>query len=215
MLKYEEKLHFDAHYRALQKMGGALRHGGWYRAGALAAAAVCYTPLYFAAKYLLVLLSDQPLWQHAALLLWVGPVPFTVADAVYFCVGLLLFCWGGARFGGAGSPRPGKEQPAGGPKTLLTSGPYAKTRHPMYGAFILLQGGFLLSLCTRSGLLLALLVAALQYFNAIWEERHTLAPQFGASYEAYRAQVPHLLFRPWQAALLLLAALFSIAGFAV
>ena len=50
MLKYEEKLHFDAHYRALQKMGGALRHGGWYRAGALAAAAVCYAPLYFAAK---------------------------------------------------------------------------------------------------------------------------------------------------------------------
>lgn len=213
MLKYEEKLHFDAHYRPLQngRRTAARRLVPGWRAGS---GSGCYI-LTVLRRQVFAGFVIRPAAFGGMRLRMVGPVPFTQQqDAVYFCVGLLLFAGAGPVLAVPAASAPARSSRRAAPKRRWTSGPYAKTRHPMYGAFILLQGGFLPSLRTRSGLLLALLVAALQYFNAIWEERHILAPQFGAAYETYRAQVPHLLFRPWQAALLLLAALFSIAGFA-
>ena len=212
MLKYEEKLHFDAQYQKLQELSSAVRHGGWHRAATLLLAAVCYAPLYYGAKYLLTLCQDLTLWRHTAPLLWLGTVPFGIADLAYFTCGFVLFCWGGIRLGGASAQTPGKARTAGMPPTLRTSGLYAKMRHPMYSAFILLQGGFLLSLRSLAGLLLALAVLAVQTLNAKWEERRTLEPQFGECYAAYRAKVPHLLFAPGEAAFLLLVVLCSAAG---
>lgn len=212
MLNYEKKLHFDQHYQKLQKISATARHSGWHRAATLLLAAVCYAPLYYGAKYLLTLCPDLPLWRQAAFWFWAGPVPVYFADILYFAGGFVLFCWGGAKLGAAGAQNPGKADTIGTSPTLLTSGIYSKVRHPMYSAFILLQSGFLLSLRSLAGLVLALLVVAGQYANAIAEERHTLLPQFGDAYTAYRAKVPRWLFRYGEAALLLLAILFSTAG---
>ena len=212
MLNYEKKLHFDQHYQKLQELSSTARHGSWHRVTALLLAAVCYAPLYYGAKYLLALCPDLPLWRHTALWFWAGPVPVYLADVLYFVCGFALFCWGGAQLGAAGAQTPGKTRTAGTPPTLLTNGIYAKVRHPMYGAFILLQSGFLLSLRSLAGLLLALLIIAGQYANAAAEEHRTLLPLFGEAYTAYRAKVPQRLFRHGEAALFLFAVLLSAAG---
>jgi len=212
MLNYEKKLHFDQHYQKLQEISAFARRGGWHQAAALLLAAVCYAPLYYGAKYLLAPCPDLPLWQHTALWFWAGPVPVYLADVLYFACGFMLFCWGGIRLGAAGAQTPGKAHTVGARPTLLTGGIYAKVRHPMYSAFILLQSGFLLSLRSLAGLVLALLIVAGQYVNAAAEERRTLLPLFGETYTAYRAKVPRWLFRHGEAALLLLAILLSAAG---
>lgn len=75
-------------------------------------------------------------------------------------------------------------------RELVTSGPFAHVRNPLYvGNFLLAYGLVVLS---KVGWLLWAFPAAffLQYAAVVaWEER-TLAGTFGAAYERYRAQVP-------------------------
>lgn len=84
----------------------------------------------------------------------------------------------GPAFDTAPGPRPGRR--------LVTGGPYAWVRHPMYAAyFVLFLGAFLLSgswLIGSSGLSVVLL---LMTWRRCYEER-LLAARFGEAYERYR-----------------------------
>jgi len=74
---------------------------------------------------------------------------------------------------------------------LVTDGPYAACRHPLYALSIL--GAFGLGLTSRSVLLCAmvtLIVAALVVYAASCEEQF-LAEQFPEEFAAYAAAVPH------------------------
>ncbi|HSK97522.1 MAG TPA: isoprenylcysteine carboxylmethyltransferase family protein [Euzebyales bacterium] len=74
------------------------------------------------------------------------------------------------------------------PDHLVTSGPYARSRHPMYVAWTAIYLGF--ALVVRSAWLLRLtpLLAGLIHREARGEEER-LAERFGAEYDAYRARV--------------------------
>jgi protein-S-isoprenylcysteine O-methyltransferase Ste14 len=106
---------------------------------------------------------------------------------------LLLLPWGylqyklcgryRTRHGGGG---PGMSRP---PERVVTTGPYALTRNPLYlGHVVFLTG---LSLATRSRVVGLITVALLPWFDARAREDETrLAEMFGSDYEAYRDSVP-------------------------
>jgi protein-S-isoprenylcysteine O-methyltransferase Ste14 len=74
------------------------------------------------------------------------------------------------------------------PDRLVADGPYAKSRHPMYGAWTLIYVGFALVL--DSGWLLMLVPILLIWIH--WEtgrEEKQLMEHFGSEYEEYRARV--------------------------
>ena len=74
---------------------------------------------------------------------------------------------------------------------LVTSGPYARLRHPLYACSML--GAFGLGLTSRSVLLatiVVVLIAALVIYAASCEEQF-LAEQFPDDFKAYVAAVPH------------------------
>ncbi|MFI7059411.1 methyltransferase family protein [Kribbella sp. NPDC050124] len=78
------------------------------------------------------------------------------------------------------------------PEALVTKGPYAISRNPMYVGWILLQLG--VGLITRSGWVVATmpLVGAAIHREVVGEERG-LTTKFGDEYREYRANVRRYL----------------------
>lgn len=96
---------------------------------------------------------------------------------------------GSYRITRAGGP-PGMSQ--GRPDELVTSGPYAVTRNPMYmGHLIFLTG---LTLATRSPVSLAVTAGLVHWFDERARTDHRrLVTIFGPPYEEYAARVPRWL----------------------
>src|SRR3989338_2666690 len=69
-------------------------------------------------------------------------------------------------------------------KTLATSGPYARIRHPQYTAFLLIMVGFLLQWPTLLTLLMFPVLVAMYVRLARAEERE-VARTFGDAYPRY------------------------------
>ena len=79
---------------------------------------------------------------------------------------------------------------------LITSGPFALSRNPIYVANTLLVGGLGLAFGIGWLVIAALLGALLTRKLAIAREEHHLAARFGAEWQAYAARTPRwLLFR--------------------
>ena len=79
---------------------------------------------------------------------------------------------------------------------LVTSGPFANVRNPLYSAFIFLaSAGLALLLWSWPGLALPLIAYAL-YRRWIPLEEARLERRFGAEYAAYRRRVPALVPHP-------------------
>lgn len=79
------------------------------------------------------------------------------------------------------------------PRDLITRGPYAYSRNPMYAGWSVLYLGT--SLVVNSVWLLGLFPAvwAYSHFVVIKREEKRLQQKFGAEYEAYRNRVPRYL----------------------
>jgi len=79
---------------------------------------------------------------------------------------------------------------------LVTSGPYAFVRHPIYSGLLLAFVGSALASGEWRGVLAVVVVAAAFWRKLRLEERW-MGEQFGGDYERYRARVPALvpLFR--------------------
>ncbi|MDT0164030.1 isoprenylcysteine carboxylmethyltransferase family protein [Actinotalea sp. AC32] len=79
--------------------------------------------------------------------------------------------------------------PLDDPPVLVVDGPYAVTRNPMYGAWVLVHAG--VAFLVGSGWALATLSAAfLAVDREVRREEALLARRFGVSYARYRARVP-------------------------
>ena len=105
--------------------------------------------------------------------------------------GFLQYCYVGRyrnRYGGGG---PGLSRP---PERLLSSGPYAVTRNPMYlGHLIFLAG---LALFTRSSVATLVAMAHVPWFERrVRGDEENLERLFGDEYREYRDRVARWL--PW------------------
>lgn len=84
------------------------------------------------------------------------------------------------------------------PAELVTTGPHAWSRNPMYVGWSEIHLG--LALVSRSPRLLAMWPAAsLGVHRAVLDEERMLAERFGASYDAYRRRVPRYVPFPGRA----------------
>ena len=79
------------------------------------------------------------------------------------------------------------------PSKLVTTGPYALSRNPMYLAWTLISLGIALAMNTLWLLLLLPLVIVFTHFREIVREERTLRQQFGAEYEQYCRNVRRYL----------------------
>ncbi len=90
------------------------------------------------------------------------------------------------RHGGGG---PGLDVP---PERLVTSGPYAVSRNPMYLGHLIFTAGLALTCRSAVGGLLAV-GSALWFQQRVREDERRLARAFGAPYRDYLRQVPRWL----------------------
>ncbi len=137
--------------------------------------------------------SYTPLPFLAAMLLFAHPTPASLA------AGLLLVLLGeGLRFWGVaivGSET--RTTGSVGGTYLVTTGPYARVRNPLYvGNMMLYAGVGVMSMALFPWLLLAAMAwFFVQYVLIVRQEEDYLAERFGPAYEEYRKNVPRFLPR--------------------
>lgn len=74
-------------------------------------------------------------------------------------------------------------------RTLATSGPYARIRHPQYAAFVLIMFGFLLQWPTILTLLMFPVLVSM-YVRLARREEQEVAKELGEHYARYAARTP-------------------------
>ena len=110
-----------------------------------------------------------------------------VIGAVLFVAGLAVAVWARVHLGrNWGMPMTQRAEPE-----LVTSGPYAIVRHPIYTGLLLAIIGSSIAI-NVIGLLLALVLGANFYYSAIVEERN-MAAAFPSEYPEYRARTKLML----------------------
>lgn len=135
-------------------------------------------------------------WELRSPAAWWAPV--RVLGVLLIGAGLPVLIQSFVRFvvEGLGTPAP-----VAAPERLVVGGAYRYVRNPMYVAVLAVIVGQSL-LLGQLGLLVYAAVAWLAVAAFVrWYEEPTLARQFGAEYETYRAAVPGWLprLRPWDA----------------
>ena len=137
--------------------------------------------------------SHRPLDWIAAYAGWlisflVRPVGYHAAWAVTagFCVqvaGLALWAWAFSKLSRSYGIVPAD-------RGLVTRGPYAHVRHPLYSAYMIGGVGYLMQSFSVRNVLVILVAVGWQLYRIRAEERHLAGPE----YAAYRARVRWRLF---------------------
>ena len=132
---------------------------------------------------------------------WLSPVPF-FAPGHRFGQSLALLCaFGGLAFRAWGSGCAGRHTRTAEIEApqLVTGGPFAYLRNPIYGGTICLGCGMAALVGDPKAYALAAAALLLLYLGIVPAEEEFLDKQFGAPYARYRAAVPRFLprLRPW------------------
>ena len=139
---------------------------------------------------LTVILLRNPGVRHAlrdAQLRAAGSALMGIAGVTCCAIGVALAIWARTHLGrNWGVPMSRKEQPE-----LITTGPYAFARHPIYGGFLLAMVG---SVMGATVLFVLVLVPAAAYFTySAYREEQLMARQFPDVYPAYRQRTKMLI----------------------
>lgn len=124
-------------------------------------------------------------------------VAFSNANAISIALGGLMVAAGEAlriwAVGYAGGRT--RATDLGVARDLVTTGPYAYTRNPIYIGDILIALGFAVMSDVRALVLLAAIWFPLQYYLIARAEEEHLLRELGREYERYLENVPRFLFR--------------------
>jgi protein-S-isoprenylcysteine O-methyltransferase Ste14 len=152
------------------------RHGEWW----------------LLAQLLLIAAHLLPPWPAPGSWGFAWPLPLAAAGALLFLFGLALAAQAFWRLGPSLTPLPDPKPGA----ALVTSGAYARCRHPLYQAILLCSLGVTLALGSLLHLALLLALCAVLGGKARREERQLLLVHRG--YAAYRTTTPAILpGLPW------------------
>jgi protein-S-isoprenylcysteine O-methyltransferase Ste14 len=80
---------------------------------------------------------------------------------------------------------------------LIRGGPYALARHPIYTGMLTALLGTALAI-DKWRAVAAFVIVTLSFLRKLRTEEAFMQAEFGAAYDAYRAQVPALVPRPWR-----------------
>lgn len=209
MLEYEKKLHLDEHWEKLQKcqIGKICLN--------VIISMVSYTILFLGITWGLTFISDVSAWSSSSVWRTIFGLSFLNADIVYFIVGILFYIYASIRFFGINEQNHSVRGKEDTPNSLLTTGYYAKVRHPMYGVFIMRCAFVLLSVRSLIGIVICVLFAVSQYLNACREEKKVLIPLFADAYINYSKQVTQLLLTKVQVIVISIMIIINIIGFLI
>lgn len=144
-----------------------------------------------------LLLISALLWIGICVILW-RPVPFSTSTSVriatlmvgallYF-LGLVLYLWGAKTLGTMYKPSSAFGVQLDVEHKLITYGPFASVRHPLYlGLQVVAIGGLLIY---RNWTFVFIAVNFLALFIRARREEQALAAEFGKEWEMYASQVP-------------------------
>ncbi len=153
------------------------------------------------------------LWKGFDPLFKILNIELTVMDIVYFIFGLIVINHGAVNLIHITEKNhTAQDMKTRKPTKLLTTGFYAKARHPMYGTFIMISLGTFFSTRSLWGAVIVLLVLIIQTLNAVIEEKTVLIETFGKEYEDYKKEVKNRLFIPIFAVYIILAACLTTLG---
>lgn len=208
MLDYEKKLHLDKHYEMLTSAKTPRI------VGAVIWSILEYGALFLLFKWMQTLVPDVLAWSGSGDWFTLWGMNFLKIDAGYFAAGLLIHIYGALRLARITRENHSvKCENTAAPQSLLTTGCYAKMRHPMYGSFVVLQSGFLLSMHSLWCMLAAVFIAVFYLFHALAEEKYDLIPLFGEKYRVYQKKVTRCLLSNAEITGLLLLLIASGVGF--
>jgi protein-S-isoprenylcysteine O-methyltransferase Ste14 len=152
------------------------RHGEWW----------------LLAQGLLIAAHLLPPWPRPQSLGIAWPLPLRILGAALLAIGLLLALQGFRGLGASLSPLP---EPMPG-AALVTDGPYARCRHPLYQSVLICSLGVVVALGSLLHLLLLLGLVIVLGGKARLEERRLCAAH--PDYPAYRSRTPAILpHLPW------------------
>lgn len=151
---------------------------------------VTFAILNYLFRGILNYLPDPVLWGKFDYTISVLSYSLNLFSVINFVLGLIIFCYGICRLYGINKQNhEARDHKTRKPTKLLTEGYYSEVRHPMYGAFVLIQLGLLFSLRSLFATIIIVLVIVGQFANGIFEEKRELVKIFGDEYEAYRKKV--------------------------
>lgn len=167
--------------------------------------AALFTLVYALVRWLIGFLPVLDVWGPGASFggVWIsrtltaGPFTFTPAQLLCMLCGV-LFMYGGRLLMHPASHliHHARERGIERPAYLITDGPFARRRHPMYSGMILMNLGIGIGLYSVYTLGWAGITMALHIFNAVFEEKRLLS-WFGQEYRNYRKTVRRPLFSWW------------------
>jgi protein-S-isoprenylcysteine O-methyltransferase Ste14 len=111
---------------------------------------------------------------------------------VHFVVFMPFFVFGVLYLSQSVSGLTRKVSEAHHPDEVVTTGIYARVRHPQYLGFLLMHSGFVFLLSGLFALLSTPLIFVMLYFFARKEELE-LTKDFGSDYDVYKRKVPMLI----------------------
>jgi protein-S-isoprenylcysteine O-methyltransferase Ste14 len=114
-------------------------------------------------------------------------VPMAVSGAIIATLGVILAFSARAAIGGNWGPPATRRSDT----ELVTSGPYAFARHPIYGGILLMMTGTAIGLIPTWWLVAA--AAGIYFFYSARAEERFMTERFPDSYPAYRARTKMLL----------------------
>ncbi len=137
------------------------------------------------------------LWIGVCVILW-RPVPFStstsvrtatlIVGALLYFLGLALYLWGAKTLGTMYKPSSAFGVQLNVEHKLITYGPFALVRHPLYlGLQAVAIGGLLVY---RNWTFVFIAVNFLALFIRARREEQALAAEFGKEWETYASQVP-------------------------
>lgn len=208
MLKYEQAFRFNDYYEKYQKSHLVKFCVIFFES------TVWYTALFCLLRLGVGKFPDIYAWKYMNTWFVLGSITFVKVDLIYYVAGLLLIYYASFQLNRITLQNHSvKEENNKMPKLILKDGYYAKKRHPMYGTFLFLYIGVLLSLRSLNGILLAILLIGLQYINAILEEGRILKTELKFEYQQYNREVRGIFFDLKQRILIIIIFVVCAIGF--
>lgn len=209
MLNYEKKLGLD---KSWEKMQSSVAIGSCFQ---IVFHVISYIVSYLIFRWVFHLIPNICFWNRTGNLFSIWNMSFTTADCIYFMFGFLIYIYGSIRFIGINRQNHSVRNDENKPAQLLTSGYYARLRHPMYGAFIIRFAAVFLSLRSLTGLILAVSFSVLQYWNGFREENKHLIPSFGNEYKQYKENVKGALLQKGELFIIVIWIIVDVVGLVI
>lgn len=151
-------------------------------------AVIFYFVFYTLLKSVLPILPDLTLYRQLDLTFDIYNYSVPMFDMLFFTFGLWVFCHGVIRLASLSEK--------GHLSSLddLNDGEFGKIRHPLYGAFMIIELGLFISLRTLYGLIFLMALIFFQIIASYVEDTYVLKKRFGERYEEYCTLVKRRFF---------------------